>query len=231
MCCRESAAVLLGKAVAFPPVLHPASSPTERKYQRVLLKQCGFNLRGVRAFKTAAQFLPQPLRSFLPLNALIHSWGFTLQQIVQNPLFYLLSPSVFNHLLFFFSSPSVSSLFGSHRVTVANGLATLCDIWTSAKHRNSLNLDAPLFTLQASAQIKHGLQPLIWQDHHRRRKPRVGLWSVTGDQSQQMINKTQLKDTLDVFSCQFRIRLCCIIGRPGRHADLPEKRHVNFGFL
>lgn len=67
MCCRESAAVLLGKAVAFPPVLHPASSPTERKYQRVLLKQCGFNLRGVRAFKTATQFLPQSLRSSLSL--------------------------------------------------------------------------------------------------------------------------------------------------------------------
>lgn len=95
-------------------------------------------------------------------------------------------------------------------------------MWTSAEHRNSLNLDAPLFTLQASAQIKHGLQPLIWQDHHRRRKPCVGLRSVRGDQSRQMINKTQLKDTLDVFSCQFRIRLCCIIGRPGRHTDLPE---------
>lgn len=95
-------------------------------------------------------------------------------------------------------------------------------MWTSAEHRNSLNLDAPLFTLQASAQIKHGLQPLIWQDHHRRRKPCVGLRSVRRDQSRQMINTTQLKDTLDVFSCQFRIRLCCIIGRPGRHTDLPE---------
>lgn len=101
-------------------------------------------------------------------------------------------------------------------------------MWTSVHmslatiNRNSLNLDAPLFTFQASAQIKRGLQPLIWQDHHRRRKPCVGLRSVRGDQSRQMINKTQLKDTLDVFSCQFRIRLCCIIGRPGRHTDLPE---------
>lgn len=40
-------------------MLHPEalSGPTERKYQRVLLKQCGFNLRGVRPFKTTTQFL------------------------------------------------------------------------------------------------------------------------------------------------------------------------------
>lgn len=60
MCCRESAAVLLGKAFAFSRCsTQQLSTPTKRKCQRVLLKQCGFNLRGVQDFKTTTQFLLQ----------------------------------------------------------------------------------------------------------------------------------------------------------------------------
>ena len=108
----------------------PPSSPTERKYQRVLLKQCGFNLRGVRAFKTATQSLPRPFRSvfFFPssfsLEALykkiLSLLRFSQQKIVQKPLFHHSFPlcsSVFDHL-----PTCLFGSFSSRHTTVANGL-------------------------------------------------------------------------------------------------------------
>lgn len=94
MCCRQSATVLLGKALVplgAPPSQRPPSSPTERKYQRVLLKQCVYNWRGVQAFETATSSVSQELFSKRSLNTLykktLSLLRLSQQKIVQKPLF------------------------------------------------------------------------------------------------------------------------------------------------
>lgn len=124
------------KALAFPPpVLHPEalSGPTERKYQRVLLKQCGFNLRGVRPFKTTTQFLTQ--EDAVPPE-LQQNRGLFLFMNLFSPL-----PS---HI-----PPSHFGCSDCWHTTAANRLPHCSMCWRMLEHRNSSNLDEAPFTLQA----------------------------------------------------------------------------------
>ncbi len=190
----------------------PPSSPTERKYQRVLLKQCGFNLRGAQAFKLRLS-VSQGRFFKLSLNAshkkTLWLLGFSQQNIVQKPL-HRLSFLCFLPLFFCFWSsfcPLFHLPFDSHHAIVANGL--LC-----GKALKCGNTETPL--------------TLMSRYSHSMRSPNQtwlsSLWSFTtvreerlmwgsewcvcsweGNQSGQMIKKHDWRHA-DVFSCQLWIR-------------------------
>lgn len=127
----------LAKAAAFPrrSTQLPPSGPAERKYQRVLLKQCGFNLRGVWAFKNCNSVSPsfwQELFFFFSSSVSLlctrkpfHSWGLVSRRLLRN-LFSLFSififpysflcSSVFDDLLFSSSSLTMNSFINGRRV-------------------------------------------------------------------------------------------------------------------